>query len=62
MLDYILKNIDEVLWKEFKAVAALEGKTVRSKLLSFIDSQGKRLPALVVCKGRLKSLKFKGGK
>lgn len=61
MLDYILKNIDEDLWKDFKAVAALQGKTVREKLLWFIESQTKMLPALVLFKNRSKRPFKKGG-
>lgn len=53
MLDYILKNIDDELWKDFKAVAALEGKTVREKLLIYIQDQGRKLTAMVVCKDKL---------
>lgn len=55
MLDYILKNIDDELWKDFKAVAALQGKTVRQKLLSYIHDQGRKLTAMVICKDKLKS-------
>lgn len=60
MLDYILKNIDDELWKDFKAVAALQGKTVRQKLISYVQEQSKMLTALVLCKDRLKSPKKEG--
>jgi len=52
VLDYILKNIDEEIWKDFKAVAALQGKTVRQKLLSYIHDQGRKLTAMVLFKDR----------
>lgn len=61
MLDYILKNIDEEIWKDFKAVAALQGKTVREKLLSFIEAQTRMLPNLVLFKNRPKAPLKKGG-
>lgn len=61
MLDYILKNIDAELWKDFKAVAALEGKTVREKLLFYINEQSKKLSAMVLCKIKLEIPKNKGG-
>jgi len=60
-LDYILKNIDDDLWKDFKAVAALQGKTVSEKLLWFIEAQGKLLPSLVLFKDRSKKPLNKGG-
>lgn len=60
MLDYILKNIDDELWKDFKAVAALQGKTVREKLLYFIETQTRMLPSLVLFKDRNRSPKKKG--
>ena len=62
MLDYILKNIDEEIWKDFKAVAALQGKTVREKLLSFIEAQTRMLPNLVLFKDRPKAPLKTGGK
>lgn len=60
MLDYILKNIDDELWKDFKAVAALQGKTVREKLLYFIETQTRMLPSLVLFKDRTRSPKKEG--
>lgn len=60
MLDYILKNIDPEIWKDFKAVAALQGKTVREKLLWFIEVQSRMLPSLVLFKDRSR-IKFNKG-
>lgn len=62
MVDYILKNVDDDLWKDFKAVAALQGQTVRDKLLWFIETQGKMLPTLVLFKDRSRIKLKKGGK
>jgi len=59
--DYILKNIDDELWKDFKAVAALQGKTVRDKLLYYIEVQSKMLPSLVLFKDRSRAPVKKGG-
>ncbi len=60
MVDYILKNVDDDIWKDFKSVAALQGKTIRDKLLWFIEAQGKMLPTMILFKDRSKS-KFKKG-
>ena len=62
MVDYILKNVADDLWKDFKAVAAVQGQTVRDKLLWFIEAQGKMLPTLVLFKDRSRIKLKKGGK
>ena len=62
MLDYVLKNIDAQVWKEFKAVAALQGKTVRVKILEFVEADSKKLTALILCKDRPSSPLRTGGK
>jgi len=49
-MDYVLKNINKDQWQAFRAVAALEGKTVREKLLEYVSAQGKILTAMVLCK------------
>lgn len=36
---YRLEGIDPEVWRDFKAFAAMEGKTVRAKLLSYIHEQ-----------------------
>lgn len=61
MIDYVLKNIDREQWKDFRAVATLQGKTVRIKLLDYVEAQGKMLPALVLCKSDVKIKLKKGG-
>ncbi len=61
MVDYILKNVDDDLWKDFKAVAALQGQTVRDKLLWFIEAQGKMLSTMVLFKDRSVRKLKKGG-
>lgn len=61
LLDYVLKNIDSQVWKEFKAVAALQGKTVRVKILEFVEADSKKLTALIICKDRTTTPLKKGG-
>ena len=61
MIDYVLKNIDREQWQDFRAVAALQGKTVRVKLLEYVEAQGKMLTAMVLCKGNHKIKLNKGG-
>ncbi len=37
-MDYTLKNFDANLWKKFKAKCALEGITIKDKILQMIKA------------------------
>jgi hypothetical protein len=39
MADYILRGIDDKLWREVKAIAALQGMTVKDLIIKTILSE-----------------------
>jgi hypothetical protein len=41
MTDYYLANVDNKDWEDFKSLCALEGVSVRGKLLQYIRSEVK---------------------
>jgi hypothetical protein len=43
MADYILKGIDDKLWREVKAVAALQGMTVKGLIIKLLEKEAKKL-------------------
>jgi hypothetical protein len=43
MADYILKGIDDQLWREVKAVAALRGLTVKDLIIKLLEKETKKL-------------------
>ena len=43
MADYILKGIDEKLWREVKAVAALQGMSVKDLIIRLLERETKKL-------------------
>jgi hypothetical protein len=43
MADYILKGIDDKLWREVKAVAALQGMTVKDLIIKLLEKEAKKL-------------------
>jgi predicted HicB family RNase H-like nuclease len=43
MADYYLKGIDEKLWREVKAVAALQGLSVKDLIIKLLEKETKKL-------------------
>jgi hypothetical protein len=43
MADYILKGIDDKLWREVKAVAALQGMSVKDLIIRLLERETKKL-------------------
>ena len=43
MADYILKGIDDKLWREVKAIAALQGMTVKELIIKLLEKETKKL-------------------
>ena len=43
MADYILKGIDDQLWREVKAVAALQGMSVKDLIIKLLEKEAKKL-------------------
>jgi hypothetical protein len=43
MADYILKGIDEKLWRKVKAVAALQGMSVKDLIIKLLEKEAKKL-------------------
>ncbi len=43
MADYILKGIDDQLWREVKAIAALQGMTVKDLIIKLLEKETKKL-------------------
>ena len=43
MADYILKGIDDQLWREVKAVAALQGMSVKDLIIKLLEKETKKL-------------------
>ena len=43
MADYILKGIDDKLWREVKAIAALQGMTVKDLIIKLLEKEAKKL-------------------
>ena len=43
MADYILKGIDDKLWREVKAIAALQGMTVKDLIIKLLEIEVKKL-------------------
>jgi predicted DNA-binding ribbon-helix-helix protein len=43
MADYILKGIADKLWREVKAVAALQGMTVKALIIKLLEKETKKL-------------------
>jgi len=41
--DYILKGIDDKLWREVKAIAALQGMTVKDLIIKLLEKETKKL-------------------
>jgi hypothetical protein len=43
MADYILKGIDDKLWREVKAVAALQGMSVKDLIIKLLKKETQKL-------------------
>jgi hypothetical protein len=43
MADYILKGIDDKLWREVKAVAALRGMSIKDLIIKLLEKEAKKL-------------------
>ena len=43
MADYILRGIDAKLWREVKAVAALQGLSVKDLIIKLLEKETKKL-------------------
>jgi predicted HicB family RNase H-like nuclease len=43
MADYILKGIDDKLWRKVKAVAALQGISVKDLIIKLLEKEAKKL-------------------
>jgi predicted DNA-binding ribbon-helix-helix protein len=43
MADYILKGIDDQLWREVKAIAALQGMTVKDLIIKLLEKETRKL-------------------
>jgi hypothetical protein len=43
MADYYLKGIDDKLWREVKAVAALQGLSVKDLIIKLLEKETKKL-------------------
>jgi hypothetical protein len=43
MADYYLKGIDDQLWREVKAVAALQGMSVKDLIIKLLEKETKKL-------------------
>ena len=39
MADYILKGVDDKLWREVKAAAALRGMTVKDLIIKLLEKE-----------------------
>ena len=61
MATYRLEDIDDELWRDFKALAALEGQSIRDKLLKYITAEVKFFRTAKFSKETLKNLKKRGG-
>jgi len=47
MNEFRLRNIPADAWKSFKAVCALEGKTVNDKIIELVKGEAERLDRLM---------------
>jgi hypothetical protein len=43
MADYILKGIDDNLWRKVKAVAALQGMSVKDLIIKLLEKETTKL-------------------
>jgi len=43
MADYILKGVDDKLWREVKATAALRGMTVKELIIRLLEKEVNKL-------------------
>jgi hypothetical protein len=43
MADYILKDVDDKLWREVKAVAALQGISIKNLIIKLLQKETKKL-------------------
>ncbi len=43
MADYILKGVDDKLWREVKAIAALQGMTVKDLIIKLLEKETRKL-------------------
>ena len=43
MADYILRGIDDKLWREVKAVAALQGVSIKDLIIKLLEREAKKL-------------------
>ena len=43
MADYILKGIDDKLWRKVKAVAALQGVSIKDLIIKLLERETKKL-------------------
>jgi hypothetical protein len=43
MTDYILRGIDEKLWRKVKAIAALQGMTVKELIIKLLEKEVTKL-------------------
>lgn len=61
MTDYRLTDIDDELWRDFKALAALEGQSIRDKLLKYIAAEVEFFRSAKFSKETMDKLRKKGG-
>jgi predicted HicB family RNase H-like nuclease len=43
MADYILRDVDDKLWRKIKAVAALQGMSVKDLIIKLLEKEAKKL-------------------
>jgi predicted HicB family RNase H-like nuclease len=43
MADYILRGIDDKLWREVKAAAALQGVSIKDLIIKLLEKETKKL-------------------
>ncbi len=43
MADYILGGVDDQLWREVKAIAALQGMSVKDLIIKLLEKETKKL-------------------
>ena len=43
MANYILRGIDDKLWREVKAVAALQGMSVKNLIIKLLEKETQKL-------------------
>ena len=61
MSDFYLYNVDPELWRDFKALATLEGQSIRDKLLKYIAAEVEFFRSAKFSKKTMHKLRKKGG-